>query len=352
MNPLSPALTVIFPRPGEARLVHARVPEPDAESVVVATTCSGISLGTEMKLYRGLSLDKAGEVWFPLVPGYESVGRVLAVGPQVRPQDNGYLPCVGDRVMANEVRVFPDYCAAWGGQTALAVKNPRTAGGAGDGLALIPPTVSDEAAVWAYLAAVALKGIDRVRPQDGETILVVGCGQVGLAAIQLAKIAARCRVLAIDRVSCRAQRAAPFADAVVDAAQTAALAAVRELTGGRGVDAVLECSGDPEVVNTLKGYLKSGGWGHDDPPGRIHLQGDYPRPIVLTPYQDWFTTNATITMSCACGPGHKTRVLKLLAEGRLQAAWGPVYPVEQAPRAYAETDRDYFAMVKPLLRWH
>ncbi|MFA5206085.1 MAG: zinc-binding dehydrogenase [Lentisphaeria bacterium] len=351
MTSFTHAKVVILTRPRGATVVpKAAMAAVDDASVVVETALTGISLGTEMKLYRGLSIDKGHEVWYPLVPGYESVGTVVHVGPKVQARE-GYLPKIGDRVMANEIRHFPDYCAAWGGQTGLSIKNAQTAGGAGDALAKIPDGVSFEQAICAYLPAVALKGLKRLQPKDGETILVTGCGQVGLAAIQLCKILANCRVIAVDTVSNRAERARPFADAVVDASRVDPVKAVLELTNGRGVDAIDECSGNPDIINTLRNYLKGGGWVDDAPPGRIHLQGDYPRPIILTPYQNWFVTNATITMTCALGPGHKDAILALIAAGRFKTAWGPVYDIDDAPRAYAETDANYFDVVKPILRW-
>ena len=345
------AKAIIFERPYKAVVKGIHLPIVDDETVVVKTTFSGVSLGTEMKLYRGEAIDKGSEIWYPLIPGYEQVGQVIYVGDRVKPQDAGYLPCIGDRVMANEVRYFPDYCHAWGGQVSLSIKNPTVAGSAGDALAKIPDEVSDEEAVAAYIPSVALKGVKRLRPADGETILVTGCGQMGIAAMQLIKIYADCRVIAMDCRHIRAERALPYADRVIDSSSTDPLEAVREITDGHGVDAIIECSGDPDVINTLNGYVKSGGWTDDELPVRIHLQGDYPRPIILTPYQKWFVTNATITMSCANGPGHKTEVLSLVASGRLKVDFSAVYDVDDAPRAYEEIDRNYYDMVKPIFRW-
>jgi threonine dehydrogenase-like Zn-dependent dehydrogenase len=226
-----------------------------------------------------------------------------------------------------------------------------TAGGAADGLAKIPDNVTDEQAVCAYLGAVALKGIRRVKPRDGETVLVVGCGQVGISAIQLAKIEAKCTVIALDTRTVRAERARQFADIVVDASKTDPVKAVRDATNGRGVDVVIECSGNPDVIDSLKYYAKDGGWKDDDPPVRIHLQADYPRPIILTTYDAWFCTNATITMTCATGPGHKTEILSLMSQGKFSFPHGPVYDVDDAPRAYEETDKNYFDVPKPIFNW-
>ena len=350
MSKYSKGKIISFARPFDARVVEVPMPEVTDDSVVVETTYTGISLGTEMKLYRGISIDKCMEVWFPMVPGYESVGEVVFVGPKAKPHESGYIPKVGDRVMTNELRYFPDHCSAWGGQTGLAVKNAKTMGLI-DGLAKIPDNVSYEQAVCAYLPAVALKGIRRFKPQDGETILVTGCGRVGMAAIQLAKIFAKCTVIALDNVSVRAERARKYADHVVDASKCDPVKAVMEITGGKGVDAVDECSGNPEIVNTLRRYLRGGGWERGSEPGRIHLQGDYPKPIILTPYQDWFVTNANLSMTCALQPGDKTDILKLISEGKFKVEWDAPRAIEDAPALYKEIDGNYFDALKPIIKW-
>lgn len=351
MKSFEKAKLVILKRPHCAAVVSGRMPELTDDSIVVETAMTGISLGTEMKLYRGLSADKAPEVWYPMVPGYESVGEVVHIGPKAVPQDAGYVPRLGDRVMANEIRQFPDYCAAWGGQTGLAIKNAKTACGAADGLAKIPDNVSYEQAICAYLSSVALKGMKRLKPKDGETILVTGCGQIGISAIQLAKIKAKCTVIALDCVPGRCERAKPFADFVVDASAEDPVKAVKEITNGRGVDAIDECTGNPEIVNSLKFYLRGGGWLEDDEPARIHLQGDYPRPIILKDYNGWFTTNTTITMTCALYPGCKTEILDLLSKGKLKLKWDAPRGVDDAPSFYEDIDKNYFDFTKPILKW-
>jgi hypothetical protein len=58
--------------------------------------------------------------------------------------------------MANECRAYPDYCAAWGGQVGMTVKNELTSPGVFDMPAKIPEGVSFQE------AAVAKKGIDKV----------------------------------------------------------------------------------------------------------------------------------------------------------------------------------------------
>jgi S-(hydroxymethyl)glutathione dehydrogenase/alcohol dehydrogenase len=86
----------------------------------------------------------------------------------------------------------------------------------------------------------------RVRP--GETVAVIGCGGVGLACIQGARIAGAGRVIAVDRVAAKLETARSLgATDLVDGSATDPVEAVRELTGG-GVDHAFEAIGLPATV--------------------------------------------------------------------------------------------------------
>jgi S-(hydroxymethyl)glutathione dehydrogenase / alcohol dehydrogenase len=86
----------------------------------------------------------------------------------------------------------------------------------------------------------------RVRP--GETVAVIGCGGVGLACIQGARIAGAGRIIAVDRVADKLETARQLgASDIVDGSATDPVEAVRELTGG-GVDHAFEAIGLPATV--------------------------------------------------------------------------------------------------------
>ena len=97
----------------------------------------------------------------------------------------------------------------------------------------------------------------RVRP--GETVAVLGCGGIGLNAIQAASIVAAGRVIAVDRVASKLALATTFgATDVVDASTTDPVAAVLELTGG-GVDHAFEAIGLKSTAEQAFGMLGKGG---------------------------------------------------------------------------------------------
>jgi S-(hydroxymethyl)glutathione dehydrogenase/alcohol dehydrogenase len=97
----------------------------------------------------------------------------------------------------------------------------------------------------------------RVRP--GETVAVIGCGGIGLNAIQAASIVSAGRVIAVDRVASKLQLAAQFgATDLVDASDTDAVLAVHELTGG-GVDHAFEAIGLKATAEQAFNMLRKGG---------------------------------------------------------------------------------------------
>lgn len=97
-----------------------------------------------------------------------------------------------------------------------------------------------------------------VRP--GESVLVIGCGGVGLAAIQGARLAGAARIIAADRVAGQLPAAtANGATDTVDAGGSDLAAAVRDLTGGDGVDHAIEVVGKPATIRAAYDAARRGG---------------------------------------------------------------------------------------------
>jgi S-(hydroxymethyl)glutathione dehydrogenase/alcohol dehydrogenase len=95
--------------------------------------------------------------------------------------------------------------------------------------------------------------------QPGDTVAVVGCGGVGLAAIQAAAIAGADRVIAVDQVAGKRELARRLgATDFVEASGHDASAAVLELTGG-GVDHAIEAAGSKSTIEAAYGMLRAGG---------------------------------------------------------------------------------------------
>lgn len=232
---------IILPfRSGKPLLIEAPAPSVQAGELLIRTTASVVSTGTERML---IEFGKAG--WIgkvkaqperaqqviqkiktdgllptlravrgkldrPIPLGYSSAGVVLAVGSgihDIRP---------GDRVACN-------------GPHAEIVSVPRNLA------AKIPDGVSDEAAAFTTLSAIALQGIRLAAPTLGESVVVFGLGLVGQLTAQLL-LANGCRVFGAELSEERLALAA--AKGVIPLAQAGG-DAVRALTGGHGADAVI-----------------------------------------------------------------------------------------------------------------
>jgi S-(hydroxymethyl)glutathione dehydrogenase/alcohol dehydrogenase len=104
----------------------------------------------------------------------------------------------------------------------------------------------------------AVVNIARVRP--GSSVVVFGCGGVGLNVIQGARLANAATIIAVDLNPKKLEWARTFgATHTVDAGQTDAVAVVRDLTGGRGADYAFEAIGQPATIrNTLAAVRKGG----------------------------------------------------------------------------------------------
>jgi S-(hydroxymethyl)glutathione dehydrogenase / alcohol dehydrogenase len=97
-----------------------------------------------------------------------------------------------------------------------------------------------------------------VRP--GESVLVIGCGGVGLAAIQGARLAGAAPIIAADRVAAQLPAAAANgATETIDASDVDLVEAVRGLTGGAGVDHGIEVVGKPATILAAYNATRRGG---------------------------------------------------------------------------------------------
>ena len=94
----------------------------------------------------------------------------------------------------------------------------------------------------------------------GGSAMVIGCGAVGLSAVQGARLAGAASIIAVDLDSRKLALAASLgATHCIDAAENDAVAAAKDLTRGRGVDCVLEAAGDPRAFRLSVEAVRPGG---------------------------------------------------------------------------------------------
>src|SRR5919199_582006 len=101
------ALAVILESPEHLAIKHVALTPPAETDAVVGVTWTGISTATERLLWSGRMPPFPG-MGYPLVPGYESVGRVAAAGPEAGRR-------VGERVFVAGARCFGPVRGLFGG---------------------------------------------------------------------------------------------------------------------------------------------------------------------------------------------------------------------------------------------
>lgn len=240
--------------PFDVRVEHIADPKPfDAESAVVAIRACGIC-GSDLHIYEGHGFSQ--DLGFCV--GHEAVGEVVEAGSAVsrfRVGDsvlvsastgcNSCAPCRAGYVLGCERGRSGCYglSALLPGSQAEYVSVPAADGN----LVLIPEGVGDDAAlVLTDNAPTAWYGARRARIQPGDTVAVIGLGPVGLMAVVAAHVMGAGRVLAIDLVAERRAAAVALGAESVDGDPRLA---VREMTGGRGVHAVIEAVGADATID-------------------------------------------------------------------------------------------------------
>jgi predicted dehydrogenase/threonine dehydrogenase-like Zn-dependent dehydrogenase len=284
---------------GETAVVDAPVPMALPGTIVIRTTRSLISAGTERMLVgfgKASMLQKArqqpekvkqvlakirtdglgatvdavrSKLDQPIPLGYCNVGEVVEVGAGV------FDFAVGDRVASN-------------GPHADVVRVPRLL------CAPIPANVDDDMAAFTVVASIGLQGIRLAAPTLGESVVVTGAGLLGLLTVQLL-LAQGCRVLAIDFDEKKLAIARTFgAETCNPATGQDPVAAGMAFSHGRGIDAVIVTastdSTDP-ITQAANMCRKR---------GRIILVGVTGLKLNRA---DFYEKELSFQVSCSYGPG-------------------------------------------------
>ena len=127
---------------------------------------------------------------------------------------------------------------------------------------VIPPDIDTAAA--SLLACGVITGLGAVQNTAqlpaGSSVVVIGCGGVGLNSIQGAQLSGASQVIAVDIEQSKLEAAKQFgATDVINSGKVDAVDAVRSMTGGRGADYVFVAVGAKPVIDQSMSYLASGG---------------------------------------------------------------------------------------------
>ena len=314
---------IVVESPGQAVLRPFEVPSPRAGEVLLENHYTVVSAGTERANLVGLP-NTSGS--FPYQPGYCGVGRVIAVGDGVTNVQ------VGERALAH-----------FTGHRSHAIQPAA-------GLTVVRDERVDSLdAAFVVIAAMGLQGVRKLRLELGESALIIGLGLLGVFAVQSAALSGAIPVIVTDFDARRRALALSLgADHAFAPDQPDLAERIRELTGGRGADAVVEVTGAAVALRQALTYVRR--------EGRVALLGctrisDEPidfYQLVHKPGVQLIGAHTFVRPEVDSRPGYWTvqddyrTLLALLGAGRLQVRpiISEVVSPASAPQVYGRLADD------------
>ena len=330
----------IMHAPGAMRLGEWETPEPKPGEVKVRVGATGICAG-DLYIYKGSN----PYAQYPVIGGHEIAGLIEELGEGV----DGVSP--GERVVVEPFigcghcypcRVGKSNCCM-----NLAIIGVHRPGGFAESVVApaknihkVPEGLSLTWASFAEPIAIAVQAARRGELQSGEEVLVLGCGPIGLALIEVLQ-AYGAKVVATDISPERLETAATLgAEALLSGPNLTRQ--ILERTGGEGMGVVVEATGSPKVMEQTADLVAAG--------GRIVILGLAKKgETVSFPGLDFTRKEMTVAGSRASA-GCFPEALRLLSSGAVHyPKIATEIPMWQAPETFARLAQNPGAMHKGVL---
>jgi len=308
------SFAVVFQQPKQLEVSEITLPEPASDEVVVDIDWSGISTGTELLLWNG-NMPMFPGMGYPLVPGYESVGRVA------RPSESGSLR-EGDMVFVPGASCYGEIRGLFGGTASrLIVPESRAL--------KIQPQLAEKGTLLA-LAATAYHAL-KPTPDAALPELIIGHGVLGRLLARL--------VIALDGQppvvweTQERRRDGANGYSIIDP----------EEDSRTDYHTILDASGDSGLLDTLISRLAKG--------GEIILAGFYAQPLQFA-FPPAFMREARMRIAAEWQPQDFDAVRSLCESGRLSLDGLITHelPAKQAANAYHQAFEDSDCL-KMILNW-
>ena len=204
-----------------------------------------------------------------------------------------------------------------------------------------PASLSDEQAI--FVGDILVTGYTCAKNaniQPGDTVVVIGSGPVGIFAQTCAQLYGPARVIAVDMVPARLEMAKAVGSIPIEGSDAKAVRKqVREMTDGRGADAVLECVGHESAINTAFMVTRA--------KGTISVVGVHAGALGL-PVAFALTLEWNLRFGMGDSPRYRDEMFALIASGKLDPTRiiSHRMKLEDAPKGYEMFDkREAFKIV-------
>ncbi len=293
-------------------------PQCEPEEALCRVSACGIC-GTDPHLIKG-DFKGVFPPKFPFIVGHEWYGEVVAVGSEVQGLS------IGQRVIGEPQRGCGTCVRCMEGRYHLCVNAPHADKGyklyghnvngayaeyvtvVGTNLHPMPDHLGLEEGVSACNVGIGIEAVRRARIDIGDDVVIIGVGLLGLIVLQLAKISGAARTIAVGRSHRLAMAGELGVDEEVDRMQYEATSRVKDLTGGKGADVVIECAGTQEAVLHAMSCVRKG--------GRVVLAGlSDKRGIPLDTNQ--IVLDEIEVVGSRGAPNALPEAIRLLATGRI-----------------------------------
>ncbi len=293
-------LAVVVEEPGRVALRRLDMAPPDADDLVVAVDFSGISIGTEKLMYNG-SMPMFPGMGYPLVPGYEAVGRVVDAGAAGKAR-------IGQQVFVPGSSKFIGARGLFGGSAQTLVTGSSRVLSIPDGLG--------ESAVLLSLAATAQHALAGGALPD----LIIGHGVLG-------RLLARMTVAAGQQPTVWEINAARMGGA------EGYRVIAPDTDERRDYRSVYDASGDSKILDPAIMHMAHG--------GEIVLAGFYSEPLSFN-FAPAFRRESRLRIATEFQPDDLAAVVAMVGSGRLSLD-GLVtnrVPASEAATAYGQAFTD------------
>jgi len=355
----------LIPAPASAVTLD-RIPLPDlAPGAALLETVYSEVCGTDVHLRHG----RLGGVPYPLIPGHVSVGKIAEMNGSIADVEGvGFRR--GDLVTFLDVHETCNACY----QCLVAKQTTRCPSrkvygityGAGDGplggwseriwmkpgvkMIRLPASLAADTFVGGGCGlTTAVHAIDRAEIRLGQSVAVLGAGPVGQSVVALAALSGAGEIIAIGGPAARLAFAARMgATTTIDLAipHEERLAQVRRLTGGRGVDVVIEAAGRPEAVPQGLDLVRDG--------GRVVVVGQYTDhgPASIHPHHQINRKHVEIRGCWGSDYSHFHRAVEIATRFQDRVPWAEMvstrHSLEEAGQALDSVERQ--TVLKALIR--
>jgi 3-hydroxyethyl bacteriochlorophyllide a dehydrogenase len=301
---------VVFQAPGQIRLQALGLVPPDAPHALVDVAFSGISTGTERLLWKG-EMPMFPGMGYPLVPGYETVGRIAKAPP-----GSGFAE--GDMVFVPGATCYGPVRGLFGGAASRIAIDPSR-------LSKLDERLGEDATLLA-LAATAHHGVSLSRLPD----LIIGHGILG-------------------RLMARLTMALGGKPVVWESQELRRNGAEGYVVTTSGDDTrkdygtIIDASGDASIIDKAMPHLAR--------KGEIILAGFYSKPLGFV-FPPAFMREASLRIAAQWQPSDMAAVLGLVAAGQLSLSGLITHrmPAEAASEAY-QTAFENPGCLKMVLDW-